>query len=338
MDYNKNYYKILEVDKNSDENIIKKSYKKLAMKYHPDKNPDENSENIFKSISEAYSILSDNTSKTEYDIRSPHGKNYNPHPNGFGFTSGFSGFGSSIFDVFEQFGFTSGFEHFKKRETFIEYLDLSLSVNISLIDVYNNKEIPIKYVRQTQCSSCDFTGFDLNSESFVCEMCNGVGRTQFGTHCEFCRGTGKIHSGTCKECNGEKIVNKEIEFKLNNLYTLRDSRTEYLQNYGHCSKYYRQKVGNLQLNIKYNHDNRYQILGNDLVYKLNLHFQDAIDGVEHIYHHLDDKKLKISIPKETKDKDVVRLKNQGLLSNNNVRGDLLIEINVIIDYSKIKSI
>lgn len=335
MDYQKNYYEILGVPKNADENAIKSAYKKLALKYHPDRNKEDSAENIFKSVNEANQILSDPNTRKDYDLKSPHGQSYNPFAGGFGFGAGFGGFGSDIFEIFNNFGFNMGGSFTHRRQDFVEQLDIAMNINISLIDIYNNREIRIKYNKLVPCPDCDFTGFDKNSEEFTCEMCGGVGKDQYGRMCEYCRGKGKIHTGNCPTCNGEKVISREQEISLRNAHTIRSNKTEYLAGFGHHSRYYRGKVGILQLNITFQNDLRYEIRDNNLYFKLNLHFQDAIDGIKHNHKHLDDKTLKINIPAKTKDKDLIRIPKKGLYINDTERADLIFDINIIIDYNKL---
>lgn len=327
MDLNKNYYKVLNVDKNSDDKDIKKSYRKLAIENHPDKNNGDDKK--FKEINEAYLTLSDKTTKQNYDNQSPHGKNYNPMNNihnGFNFNFG----GTNPFDFIFNFN---------TRNEFIEYLDITVNKEITLKDIYNDNDINIKYDRFISCDECNGTGFDPNSESYECDVCNGSGKVwEPGIgyrECEYCVGKGKIHAGTCKKCNGDKIIKKTEEFKLNNIFRIQGDDTKYIKGYGHQSKYYRNKKGNLILNLKYNHDIRYDFENFNLIYNLDLHYQDAINGVEYEYTHLDGKIYNVKIPPKTKDNDKLKLPKLGLLYSPKDRKDLYLIINIIIDYEKI---
>jgi len=143
-------------------------------------------------------------------------------------------------------------------------------------------------------------------------------------------------SGTCKNCKGEKIVLKETEFNLNNIHRIRKSSEEFLKGYGHQSKYYRQKKGVLKLNMIYQQPTNYKIENNKLTYYLDLHYEDAINGIKYEYENLDNTKLIVSIPKQTKDGDTIRLKGKGLLLNIKDRDDLYFKINIIIDYDRLK--
>jgi molecular chaperone DnaJ len=345
MDYNKNYYQELGVDKNASEEEIKKSYRKLAHKYHPDKNGgDKEYEIKFQEINEANSVLSDSKSKQEYDKQSPHGNSYSPGFSGFpGFEFHFNQGGGDINDIFSQFfgganpfgsAFGGGFNPFG-QEQFREDLDINASITINLKQIYLNEALNIKYKRKIHCDSCDGTGFDKGSHSDVCEMCNGSGVNNKKT-CEYCRGDGKIYSGTCKKCKGEKVVLTDSEVNLANISQLRSTIQNLHRGYGHQSKYYREKVGSLILNINVDRNDGYQILNNYQLKKvIDVHYQDAIDGVELSNLHIDDKEIKIKLPSKTKNDDVLRIREKGLLKPDNTRDDLYLKINIIIDYKRL---
>lgn len=345
MDLNKNYYKILGVNDSSSMEEIKKSYKKLAMKYHPDRNKgDKNKENRFKEISEAYNILSNKQKKQNYDTQSPHGNSYNPNT--------FKGMGGGFNDIFETF-FSGGFggdpfggnpfggNPFSgnpfTREEFNENLDININVVITLKDVYKSNPIEIKYNRYQHCESCEGTGFDRDSESYTCDMCGGRRRDKFrfNKKCEYCMGLGKIFSGECKKCNGKKVLMKETKFNLNNIHKIRKSSEKFLRGYGHQSKYYRNKKGILKLKIIYQQPKKYIINEKGLIYNLDIHYEDAIKGIKYEYENLDGKKLKIKIPNKSNDGDLIRIKGKGLYKNIKKRSDLYFKLNIIIDYNKL---
>lgn len=332
MDPNKNYYNILGIDKNSTEAEIKKSYRKKANETHPDKQG--GNDKLFKEINEAYQVLGDKQKKIKYDSQSPHGKNFTG--GGFGNFGSFS-FNHDPFSMFEQF-FNRGFQGYtqqQQRENFKEDLDIVANMNIDLKRVYENKPITIKYKKRVKCNPCRGTGFDRDSESFECEVCDGRGKDVYGFRCESCLGEGKIYSGTCKTCNGEKVVLREQEIVLEKTYTIRSSTKNINRGFGHHSKYYREKVGSLIVNINFVKDEKYDIKDYDLHHTKNIHFQDAIEGKEIIYTHVDRSQIKVKLPKKTKDGDVIRLKDKGLLKDDNTRGDLYIKINITIDYERL---
>lgn len=334
MDFNKNYYDILGVDKSSSQEEIKKAFRKKANETHPDKHGGDDTQ--FKIINEANQAIGDETKRSQYDVKSPHGQNYSPMGN-------FESFFSNRGNPFENMNFSGGFNPFDmffRREEFVENLDIKLQVKVPLKDVYNNKEIQVKYKRNVNCDKCEGTGFDVDGDSDRCDACDGTGTAwepSIGhTKCRFCRGKGKIYSGTCKKCNGDKVVQRDEQFQLNNVYRIANNDTKYLGGYGHQSKHYLNKKGNLILDIIYEHDNNYIRKRDGLFYKLDLHYEDAINGKEIEYEHLDNKKYKLKIKPKTKDNETMKMVGKGLLINNTVRQDLFILINVIIDYDRIK--
>lgn len=304
MDFNKNYYDILGINNTTNIKDIKKQYKKLAFKYHPDKNNgDKTKENIFKTINDAYTQLCNN--KEKYDSFSIYGKDYSPPP-----------------------PHSTTFVH----DGFYENLDITINVIITLKTVYVNDPLQISYMCNIKCEDCDGSGLDRASESFECEMCNSTGKNEYLLDCKYCLGLGKIFTGICKICNGKKTTQHLTYFNLKNISNMRNSEKKYLKEYGHQSRYYRNKKGTLILNIIYQNCENYKIENNVLIYHLDLHYKNAIDGIDYIYDNLDGKKLKIKIPEKTKDGDKIRLKNKGLIVGG-VRGDLILIINIIVDYN-----
>lgn len=346
MDFNKNYYEILGIDKNASEDDIKKAYRKLAHKHHPDKNQgDKSSESVFQNINEANQVLSDSKTRSEYDQRSPHGNSYSPFGgfgssfgNGFEFHFGEGGddFFSQIFGNGNPFGGFNPFNPFRRTEEFRENLDITLSVNINLKQIYLNELLNLKFKRFVSCDNCNGTGFDNKSRSDTCEICDGSGKDKYGKTCTYCKGDGKVYMGQCTTCKGEKVLLKDAEITLQNLSMLRSNIRNVQRGYGHQSKYYREKTGNLIVNVIIDRNDKYDVVNNhELHQTIEVHFQDAIDGSEILYSHIDDSKLKIKLPEKTKDGDVVKVKEKGLFINDTQRSDLYLKINIMIDYGRV---
>jgi molecular chaperone DnaJ len=336
MNINKDYYNILGVNKNASEDEIKKMFKKLALKYHPDKNNgDKSFEEKFKEINEAYSILNDKIKKSKYDSTSKFGNNYSPYSNnnyGFNFDDIFNGFKDGFnFDNYDYFG-----SSFKNYSGYKENLDIKLNLNVSLKDIYNNNTIKLVYNKYISCPDCNGTGFDNKSESYTCDVCNGKGIYN-RKKCPYCDGKGKIFSAKCKRCNGEKVILNKMEINLNNTYKIKLGNSEdILRGYGNQSKYFKDKKGNLILNIKYVNIDKYELLNDKfLLHNYDIHYQDAIDGSEIEYELLDDTKIKIKIPTKSKDKDIIRVKDKGLLISQNQRTELYIKLNIFVDYNRL---
>lgn len=207
----KDYYNILGVDKGATDDQIKKAYRKLAMKWHPDKNSEPEAESKFKEISEAYEVLSDPSKKSNYD-------NYgtadgNPF-GGFG-NGGFGGHGFNMEDLFSQFGdiFGGGRRSQKRRKGG----DLRLKVSLTLNEIIKGCTKKLKYKRQDTCQSCSGKG---GTDVRDCLPCNGSGRrvvvqnTPFGqmrqeTGCPDCNGSGKNVINKCGVCHGSGTTSKD---------------------------------------------------------------------------------------------------------------------------------
>ena len=325
MDLNKNYYQALGLDKNATDDDIKKAYRKAAVQHHPDKGGDAEQ---FKIINEANTILSDQSSKHEYDNKSPHGKTYNPRS-----THDFFGGGNPFEDMFRNFS------SFSYRQEPIENLDIKVQLDVTLQDIYQNKNKEIKYTRDVPCSYCDATGFEQDDDYSDCETCGTRGyNTQNGTVCQTCSGTGKKYKNTCKKCSGSKIGKKQESINIESIFNLQGSQNLLYRGLGNFSKNHRNKAGSLVIYINEIPNDLYERTDNgDLIYNLNLNFTDAILGKNFELKHLDDKTYNIKIPEKTEEGKKFKLSGKGLLQRNGVRGDLIIICNIIIDYSKISN-
>ena len=292
MDYNKNYYQELGLDKNASEDDIKKAYRRLAHQHHPDKNAGhKDAEAKFQRVNEANQVLSDPKSKQEYDQRSPHGNAYSPfnsNPFEFHFGNGNDDFFSQFFGGNSPFG--GGFNPFDPFNRQVrENLDINFNININLRQLYLNEKIEVKYKRNVWCENCP-----------------------------------------------EKVELKDAEVALQNLYQIRNNVRSVQRGYGHQSKQYKEKQGSLVLNINLERNDEYQIINNYELHRvIDVHFQDAIDGSEFLYTHIDDTKIKIKLPTKSKNNDILKVKEKGLLLNENDRSDLFLKINIIIDYERI---
>ena len=230
-----NYYGILQVNKDSDIDTIKKSYYKLSFKLHPDRNKDIDSSH-FNLLAEAWSVLSDKDQKYDYDLKSRFGNNYNEY--------------FELFDVKVDFDYNkekSSFEDFKRNEV----LDIYLNIDDSFVGT-------LEYERWVRCKTCDGTGKDLSSKIFIkdvngnilrtfdsddgCDFCDGTGKYMENT-CTFCNGVGKIGMVSCCKCNGEKrIYGKQ---KITGIILTGDETK--IDSMGSCSKDIQGKIGYLLL-------------------------------------------------------------------------------------------
>lgn len=215
----KDYYKILEVDRKASSAEIKKAYRKLARKYHPDLNPgDKASEAKFKEIQEAYSVLSNPKKKSQYDQfgfvgnAPPGGSQYQAYSSGFeGFD--FSGFGTSSFrDFFEGlFGATAR----RAQPSIQRGEDLLYTMKVGFLDAVNGLKTRIQLTRMVACPTCQGKGFIHKSTQQACTACGGSGQKtiqkgamRFSTTCPSCGGSGQTPGVECSTCHGQGLIQK----------------------------------------------------------------------------------------------------------------------------------
>jgi molecular chaperone DnaJ len=216
----KDYYEILGVDRNATDTDLKKAYRKLALQYHPDRNPDDKgAENKFKEINEAYSCLSDPQKKGHYDqFGTAEGAGGGAGGGGFG-GQGFGDFGDIFEDVFGNIFGGGGFGGGRTRPT--KGQDLRYDLEINLKDAVFGTEKGIKIPRWEDCSTCSGTGAKPGTEPTVCPTCQGTGQTKLqqgfftiARTCSNCRGEGKIISDPCTKCDGQGKTRRERTVSL----------------------------------------------------------------------------------------------------------------------------
>ncbi|MDG4813491.1 molecular chaperone DnaJ [Hydrogenovibrio sp. 3SP14C1] len=212
----RDYYEILEVSATASEGEIKKAYRKLAMRYHPDRNPDnEEAEDKFKEASEAYEVLSDAQKRQAYDQFGHAGVDGSAGHGGFG-GGGFADFGDIFGDIFGG-GFGGGPRGPQPGN------DLQYELEISLEDAFSGTTVDVRIPTKELCESCDGSGAEAGSDVETCPTCNGIGqvRVQQGffavsRSCPNCHGTGKLIKTPCKTCRGEgyKHSSKTLSVKI----------------------------------------------------------------------------------------------------------------------------
>lgn len=222
MSTKRDYYEILGLSKNASENDIKKAYRTLAKKFHPDVNKEAGAAGKFKEVSEAYEVLSDPQKKATYDQFGHSGMD----ASGYGGFSGFSGAGfEDLSDIFGSFFGGGGFSQSSSRRTNTtgprKGQDLFMKMRVNFMDAIFGKNETITLDVDEQCSECLGSGARSKSDVKVCSRCNGQGtivsqqRTAFGVFqsqsvCPECRGSGKTVANKCRKCNGEGYEHKRI--------------------------------------------------------------------------------------------------------------------------------
>lgn len=208
----RDYYEILCVSRTADENEIKKAYRKLALKYHPDRNPgDSKAEELFKEASEAYEVLHDARKRRLYDQYGHEGL----QNNGFSGFGGFEDIFSSFSDIFSDF--MGGGRRQKGRRG----SDLRYDVQISFLEAISGKKLNIEIPRMDECDECHGTGAANGSEADTCRFCNGRGQVyqsqgffRISTTCSHCNGQGTVISTPCNKCNGQGRIRIKKELQV----------------------------------------------------------------------------------------------------------------------------
>jgi molecular chaperone DnaJ len=323
----KDYYKILSVSRSSTEEEIKKSYRKIAMQYHPDRNPgSKDAEEKFKLASEAYEVLRDPEKREIYNRYGVEGLR------GTGFT-GFRGFEdifSSFGDIFEDF---FGFGTNQRRRTRARPgADLRYDLNISFHDAAFGKELEIEIPKVVPCEVCSGTGAKPGTHPSQCSSCRGTGqvtRSQgfftISTTCGQCRGEGKTISHPCKECGGAGRVrkNKKLQVKIpagvdtGSKLRIRGEGEE-----GEKGG----PPGDLFIFLYLEPHDFFSREGDDLICHIPISFTEAVLGAEIEIPTMDGKK-RLSIPKGTESGDILKVKGEGFPRlRGSGRGDELVQI------------
>ena len=350
----RDYYEVLGVEKTASEAEIKKAYRKMAIQYHPDKNPgDKEAEEKFKEAAEAYSVLSDKDKRARYDQFGHAGMG------GAAGGGGFSGQGMSMDDIFSMFGDIfgggggfggfSGFGGFgggggRAQQRKFRGSDLRVKVKMNLKDIANGVEKKFKLKKYVVCEHCHGSGAEGNSGTETCPNCHGTGsvtRTQqsiFGmmqtqTVCPNCNGEGKIIKDKCKHCSGEGIVYGEEVVEVKIPAGVGEGMQLTVNGKGNAGK--RNGVpGDLLVVIEEEAHPELIRDENDLIYNLLLSVPTAtLGGTVEI--PTIDSKVKVKIEPGTQPGKVLRLRGKGLPSVNsygysNGTGDLLVNISVYI--------
>ena len=341
----RDYYEVLGVDKNASADDIKKAYRKMAIKYHPDKNPgDKEAEEKFKEAAEAYSVLSDADKKARYDQFGHSGvEGAGPDfSGGFGnlndilndlfggaFGGGFGGFG----------GFGGGFGGGQRQQKVYRGRDIRVRVKLTLEEIAKGVEKEISIEKNVPCSDCSGKGARNSSDIKTCPACKGTGQVQrvvnsflgqtvtYST-CQQCAGEGKIISNPCHTCNGTGLVRKRETIKVKIPAGVEAGMQLTLQGEGHAAKNNGINGDLLVVIEEYEHPDLKRE-GNNLYYTKVISVVDAMLGAEVNIPCLDGD-YKIKVEPGTQSGEVVRLRGRGLPSVNGYggTGDLYVKIAV----------
>lgn len=339
------YYQILGVERTASEDEIKRAYKKMAIKYHPDRNPgDKEAEEKFKQAAEAYDVLRDPEKRSRYDQFGKAGVN-----GGAGGFGGFNGQGMNMDDIFSMFGDIFGGRHgfggFNSAENQTRQYrgsDLRLKVKVNLNDVMNGVTKKFKVRKDVICDECKGSGCEKGTSPETCSTCNGRGyviRTQrsiFGMMqtqqpCPTCNGEGTIIKHKCHKCHGEGVVSGEEIIEAKIPAGVADGMMVNVPGKGNAAKH-NGIPGDIQILIEEEPSKIFIRDENDLIYNLLLTVPQAVLG-DDIEIPTVDGKVKIKIAPGTQPGKVLRLRGKGIPAIQGYgygKGDLVINISVYI--------
>ncbi|HPR16991.1 MAG TPA: molecular chaperone DnaJ [Candidatus Cloacimonadota bacterium] len=343
----RDYYEVLGVEKSANDAEIKKAYRKLAMKYHPDKNPNnKEAEEKFKEASEAYEVLSDSNKRQKYDQFGHAGVEGSFGSGGFNW-SDFTHAGD-FSDIFGSSGFGSIFEHLfggsfggggsYNARSANRGEDLQIALSLTLEEIAKGVDKKIKINVQDTCPSCNGSG-SADGKVQTCSQCHGTGqvrqisRSLFGqiqhvVTCPSCNGTGKLIKNKCLKCGGDGRVATTKTISINIPAGVSEGQYIRLRGQGNRGRNSGENGDILVLIHEKEHD-IFERRDADLVCEFPISFSQAALGTEILCPTLAGK-VKMKIPAGTQSGKVFRLKSQGLPHvNSSYHGDLFVKVRVI---------
>lgn len=327
----KNYYDVLGLDKKATKEDVKKAFRKLAQKHHPDKGGDEAA---FKEITEAYATLSDDRRRREYDS---YGQTFQG-----GGAQGFSGFQGGgvefdISDLFGEFGDLFGGARAGGRRV-RRGRDISIDVEVTFKESIMGAKRSVLIQKVAKCEVCEGSGAKPGTELATCGTCNGAGRVHETRNsplgaftsvrtCAVCDGSGKVPKEKCKECAGQGVMRKEEEIKLEIPKGMDNGEMIRMPGRGEAVK--GGISGDLYVKVHVKPHPVFRKEGANLVMELPVKLTDALLGITVPVTTLDERVLEVKVPVMSKTEELLRLRGKGVEYEAGA-GDLLIRVSVIL--------
>ena len=318
------FYEVLGVNRGADNSTLKSAYRKLAMKYHPDRNPgDKSAEKQFKKISEAYDVLSNPEKKSAYD---QYGHDaFNPSQTG-GFGEGFGSFSDIFEDFFGDFGGRTQQRQEKGQ-------DLKYELSISLREAYLGIKKEISFETLVSCSHCNGSGSEKGEGVSTCPTCGGSGRTRASQGfftvertCPTCSGAGQIITDPCSVCNGDGRARKQRNIEVNIPTGVDDGSRIRISGEGAAGKN-GSESGDLYLFVSIDTHELFERDGNNIYCNVPVSMVDASLGGSVEVPTVSGGRAKVKIPVGTQTGDQLRLSGKGMPALRSVSfGDMIISL------------
>ena len=333
----RDYYEILGVSRDATEQEIKKAYRQMALKYHPDRNPSKEAEEIFKEATEAYSVLVDKEKRRLYDMYGHSG--VSDYQGGFTYAD----FNSDIFadfaDIFNSFFMgdffgTSRRRGRRSREDAVRGSDLQYTLQINLEEAVYGTETNIRIPKLETCQNCNGSGNDRNSKEVVCNYCHGTGQLRYNQGfltiartCSYCGGRGRYVQNPCSNCQGRGRVEVSKTIKVKVPPGIDSGTRLRIKGEGEGGLY-GGEAGDLYVLINVAEHTIYKRHNNDLYAELEISLLQALLGdiitVKTLYGD-----EKVTVSEATQPGTIITLKNKGVpYMNSNERGDLHLQIKI----------
>lgn len=321
------YYEVLHVDRDASDQELKSAYRKLAMQYHPDRNPgDPTAEEKFKEASEAYQVLSDPDKRAAYDRFGHAGVGNGVNSGGY---SGMPDLGDIFGDIFGEM-FNMGGQRRTSRAQ--RGRDLQYDLTLSFEDAVFGRQSEIKIRRMEDCLVCKGSGAEPGKGPTVCQQCGGGGQIRYqqgffsvARTCPVCAGTGSIVKDPCHECHGEGRQSAEHTITVTVPAGIEDGMRIRYQGEGDAGRY-GGPSGDLYVVVTVKPHAFFEREGNNLHYILPISFPQAALGAELMIPTLEGE-TRLKIPEGTQSGSEFRLRNKGVpFLNEHGRGDLIVEV------------
>jgi molecular chaperone DnaJ len=324
------FYDILGVSKSADADELKRAYRKLAMQFHPDRNPsDKSAEQKFKDISEAYDVLKDDQKRAAYD-RFGHAafENGSRGPGDFGFAGGFSGGFADIFE--EMFGAMGGGRRTQAGPS--RGSDLRYNLEVSLEDAFRGKQTTVRVATFAHCDSCKGSGAEPGTSPVACRTCHGHGRVRaqqgFFTierPCPTCQGSGQVIEKPCRPCGGQGRVRREKTLSVNIPPGVEDGTRIRLAGEGEIGMR-GAPPGDLYIFVAIAQHAIFQRDGANIFCRVPIPFTTAALGGAIEVPTVEGSRTRVTVPSGTQSGHQFRLRGKGMtVLRSAVRGDMYIQ-------------